>query len=329
MTLIDDLGIDVNFSSKIKINSDKLNSLSSSLTELKQTQKGFDWINNDFWLPKTESKESVSQFFTLGNSINFKYWSKNNSDLNYSSGKKGRIDARGAMYMWRCLKTCHDSQTFDILDSKKLSKITFDEFKQIFQDDSGNDVLPLLKERHQNWIDLAIKLNEFWDGKTINLIKYCKNSLIEFTKSMKKFRAFDDPICKMIMVNAIMHQGRGLVTFEQPILPGIDYQILKQLLRQGVIVTDTDIETKLENYELLDSSDALDIRKAGLYVLFEVMKKTGISGDYVDNMIWGNRTKCEEENPVCMISRETECPFHKFCDKKTELLIPLEETRFY
>lgn len=329
MDLINELGIDIDFSSKIKIDSSKLDSLSFSLSELKQTQKGFDWVNDDFWLPKPASDESVSQFFTLGNSINFKYWSKNNSDLNYCTGEKGGISTRGAMYMWRCLKTCHDSETFDILDSKKLSKITFNEFTKIFQDDSGNNVLPLLKERHQNWVDLATKLNESWDGKTINLIKHCNNSLIEFTKLLKKFRAFDDPICKMIMVNAIMHQGRGLVTFDQHIIPGIDYQILKQLLRQGVIVTDANIKTKLENYELLDSSEALDIRKAGLYVLFEVMKQTGISGDYVDNMIWGNRTKCEEENPVCMISKENECPFHKFCDKKTGLLIPLENTRYY
>ncbi|EIJ65746.1 hypothetical protein BD31_I0845 [Candidatus Nitrosopumilus salaria BD31] len=328
MTLLDDLGINVEFSPKFQVNESKVELLSSSLLELSQTHKGYDWIDDNFWLPKTESDEFVSQFFTLGNSINFKYWSKNNSELIYSSGKKSGIDARGAMYMWRCLKTCVDSGTFDILDSKKLSEITFDEFRKIFQDDSRNDVLPLLEERHRNWIDLATKLNDCWDGNMINLLHHCKNSLVEFTKSLKTFRAFDDPICKMIMVNAIMHQGRGLVTFDQPIIPGIDYQILKQLLRLGVITTNSEIENKLEHYHLLDNSDALDIRKAGLSALFEIMEKTKLPGDYIDNMIWGNRTKCEENNPICLTD-ETACPFHKFCDKKTRLLIPLEDTRYY
>lgn len=327
MSLLDELEISVDFT-KIKINDDKLESLASSLIQLKKNQKGLEWIDDDYWLPKKESDEAVSQFITLGNSINFKYWTKNEKIV-YCAGKKGGIQARGAMYMWRCLLTCHNNQIFDILDAKKLSKITFEKFKEIFQDDSGNDVLPSLQIRHQNWIDLATKLEHSFNGKTLNIIKECNSSLIKFTNSFRKFKAFDDPMSKMIMVNAIMHQGRGLIKFDKPIIPGMDYQLLKQLLRQGVINAPSDIEEKIKNYKILDNKDAMELRKAGLFVLHKIMNKTEISGDYIDNMIWGNRTKCEDEKPVCVTSREEECPFHKFCSKKTELMIPLEDTRYY
>jgi hypothetical protein len=62
----------------------------------------------------------------------------------------------------------------------------------------------------------------------------------------------------MIMVNALMHHQRGIIiTFsDQIIIPGMDYQIVKQLLlRQGVIVPDSEIATKLANYELLTDSE--------------------------------------------------------------------------
>jgi hypothetical protein len=62
----------------------------------------------------------------------------------------------------------------------------------------------------------------------------------------------------MIMVNALMHHQRGIIiTFsDQIIIPGMDYQIVKQLLlRQGVIVPNSEIATKLANYELLTDSE--------------------------------------------------------------------------
>jgi hypothetical protein len=53
-----------------------------------------------------------------------------------------------------------------------------------------------------------------------------------------------------------MHHQRGIITFsDQIIIPGMDYQIVKQLVRQGVIVPNSEIATKLANYELLTDSE--------------------------------------------------------------------------
>jgi hypothetical protein len=52
----------------------------------------------------------------------------------------------------------------------------------------------------------------------------------------------------------------------------MDYQIVKQLVRQGVIVPNSEIATKLANYELLtDSETEVLLRRAGLTALLHIM----------------------------------------------------------
>jgi hypothetical protein len=127
-----------------------------------------------------------------------------------------------------------------------------------------------------------------------------------------------------------MHEQRGIYKFSESILPGMDYQILKQLLRQGILVPTKKVSKKISNYEILTNDEAMDLCKSGLLSLIQIMDVTKIEGHVIDNLIWNNRKKCEDENPVCQIpGRETECPFLDFCEKKTNFLIPLERTRHY
>lgn len=134
----------------------------------------------------------------------------------------------------------------------------------------------------------------------------------------------------MIMVNALMHEQRGIYKFSESILPGMDYQILKQLLRQGVLTPTEEVSKKICNYEILTKDEGMDLRKMGLLALIKIMDETKIEGHIIDNLIWNNRKKCEDENPVCQIpGRERECPFLDFCEKKINFLIPLEKTRHY
>ncbi len=327
MNIANKLGINLDYG-PVKINSDKLTLLQNTI-KLKSSQPT-TWENDNYWPNKKMGRETVSQFFTIGNSINFKYWEKNGKSIRYCHGKKGGNNERGALYMWRSLKLCLDNNSYDILDAKELAKIELADFKKIFEDDDGNDVLPDLNERLANWKDLGQKLEQYWNGKTISIIEKSSNSIIQFVKFLREFRAFDDPLCKMIMVNALMHQERGIVKFNELMMPGIDYQIVKQLLRQGIIIPEEKTVNKLCNYQILTNEEALQLRKASLFALMKIVDDTGIGGHIVDNLIWLNRNNCEDGKPVCKIpGKERECPFLDFCDKRIEILIPLEETRYY
>ena len=126
------------------------------------------------------------------------------------------------------------------------------------------------------------------------------------------------------MVNAIMHQGRGVVKFDDPILPGIDYQLLKQQMRIGIVVPKGKLIKKLVRKEILTSGEARELRNAALYSFLQIMEKTLISGDVIDNIWWTNRRTCLDFQPLC-----EGCLFTNVCIKKTEYKIPLEVTRYY
>jgi hypothetical protein len=285
----------------------------------------FNWIDDLHWVGKEESDRIVSQFFALGNSINFKYWwFEKNGNYQYTEGKKGGSMERGAFYMWRSLKLCLDNEIFPVLDARKLSKISLGEIKQIFADDDGKIPLPNLAERQRNWQDLGSKLLEYWDGEFYNLVHESHNSLIEFVRLSRQFRAFDDPLCKIPMVNSLMHQGRGITKFFETIFPGIDYQLLKQQLRIGILVPKSNLASKLIAKKLLTHVEARELRNAGLMSFLLIMEKSGLTGDIVDNIWWLNRRNCSDSDTKC-----DSCPFESMCEKKISLQIPLENTRYY
>jgi Potential Queuosine, Q, salvage protein family len=330
MNIAEEINTDLSISNSTKIDNNKLDMLQKELSKLTREIPPNSWLDSRYWPGSECSQEVISQYFTLGNSINFMYWSPDKNAIKYAHGKKGGIEARGAMYMWRSLKQCVDNNTYPLLDARQLSKIKLEDMRLIFRDDDGRDVLPELEERLLNWQDLGYKLSEYWKGKTINILKKCNDSLYYFIQFFRQFRAFDDPLSKMIMVNALMHTQRGISNFKESIMPGMDYQILKQLLRQGVLIPNTQVANKISKYEILTKDEALDLRKGGLRSLLRIMDQTGIAGHIIDNLIWNNRNKCEDKTPVCMIpGREKECPFLNFCEKKTEMFIPLEKTRLY
>jgi len=290
-----------------------------------------DWKDTTYWPELDWNPSDVSQYFAVGNSVNFRYWELDaESKLLYCEGKKGGIQTRGARYMWRSLKVCTERNLFPILDASKLSRITLKEVRKIFADDDGQDRMPDLEGRVTNLRNLGEKLIEEWDGRFWNLVEDSHGSLDRFADFSAELRAFDDPLCKLTMVNAIMHTGRGLVRFEGEILPGIDYQLVKQTVRQGVVVPPPKVRDKLRRYALLTRSEAAALRSTALYALLEIARIANVRGDVLDNLYWSNGRRCDDSAPVCTVrGRERECPFLDECMKLVDFRIPLETTRYY
>jgi hypothetical protein len=226
--------------------------------------------------------------------------------------------------MWRSLKVSLDTGDQSFLDSHALASMSMGRIASIFKDDGGHDVVPHLSQRLRNWNDPGQTLSRNWGGSSYDMIKECKGSLIKFVEMSRTIRAFDDPLAKMAMVNAIMHQGRGLVRFSDELFPGIDYQLVKQLLRQGVIVPPENVAKKIMTYTLLTRDEGMYLRRAALCALVELADRASIPGDLLDNLFWQNREICKDREPQCF-----QCPFASMCAKEVRLLIPLENTRYY
>jgi hypothetical protein len=129
------------------------------------------------------------------------------------------------------------------------------------------------------------------------------------------------------MVNAIMLTGSGLAVFDHDPLPGVDYHLVKQAVRQGVIDPAPEVARKLKTGELLTEDESLPLRTATLEALEAIAAGAGVSGAVLDNMYWLNWRVCSEELPACL--RGDPCPFEPACSRRTEYGLPLELTRYY
>lgn len=288
------------------------------------------WDNPLFW-NVDDTAFNRSQFFAIGNAINFRYWEIQGKQIVSAKGIKKGTEFRGALYMWRCLSNCLEDRSYPILDASFLANISETEFDAIFSADTSHNPLSVGKEeRLKNLRDLGSKLKAKWNNSFYNLVEASGSSLIEFSKLSGEFLAYDDPCYKLTMVNAILHSGSGLVKFDADPLPGIDYQLLKQLLRIGILVPTPALATKIKQKETLTSNEASELRRVALNAFVQIASNTGISGEILDNKWWWNRLKCLDEFPVCVDDRTaTECPFYGSCKQDIGFTIPLEITRYY
>jgi hypothetical protein len=288
------------------------------------------WDDPLFW-DSTDSVEDRSQMFAIGNAINFRFWQLDGTAVTRASGTIEGHAYGGAMYMWRSLRRSLERSDMAILDASFLAQISTHEFDLIFSDDDGVNPLAVAREeRVSNLRDLGNRLLSDWGGSFYRVAAASEGSLVRFACLASSFRAFDDPLYKLTMVNAIMHAGSGVYPFDDDPLPGIDYHLLRHALRQGLLRPSRDIALKLRNGGLLDRHEAYELRRLALLAFVEISEQSGISGEVLDNKYWLNRVNCTDVDPVCIHAADADrCPFLAACARVTDFGMPLELTRYY
>ena len=201
------------------------------------------------------------------------------------------------MYMWRALRRTLEHGEVPLLDADFLAKLSHDDFDRVFADDLGTNPLSVAAgERIANLRDLGLRLSAAWDGQFLNVARASEGSLVEFSRSSQEFRAFDDPVHKLTMVNAILHSGSGVFEFLDQPLPAIDYHLLKHALRQGMVRATGELEQKLRAGELLTSAEGQGLRTVALGRLRGACRSARDSGEIIDNKYWLNRSNCAEHS---------------------------------
>jgi hypothetical protein len=326
------LGIDRSASALVTVDRSQLNCMAQHLASRPDFLEFVPatWDDPLFWNP-TYSAADRSQFFAIGNAINFRFWRIVGGRVTPATGTIDGANYRGAMYMWRSLRRSLDRTDLPVLDADFLAQLSDDEFNTIFADDDNvNPLAVARRERIANLRDLGQRLITDWDGSFYRLVQSSEGSLVEFARLARSLRAFDDPLYKLTMVNAIMHSGSGVHTFDDDALPAIDYHLLRHVLRQGILRPHPTITEKLVRSLPLDSHEAHELRRTALSALVELSELTGISGEVIDNKYWLNRVNCTDDDPVCLDAVQRErCPFLDACARATAFALPLEMTRYY
>ncbi len=286
---------------RVHVDRRALAGLTQALTEAVRVEGSapYGWDDAKFW-PVWEESGIRSQLLTVGNALNFRFWRTDAGGTIHSMG--GWLEGEyftGSMYLWRRLLRAHSDASTPIASATFLADMDGDSFDASFADDRGdNPLVEGLDDRIANLRDLGRRLLEDWEGQFSKVIEDAAGSLPSFIRLSRGFRAFDDPVGSLTLVNALMHRGSGLATFNEPLLPAIDYQILKQLLRQQVVIPDAALASKLRTSKHLTEDEALQLRYAALDALLRVGDATGIPGDVIDNQIWQNRVICTDATPI-------------------------------
>jgi hypothetical protein len=233
------------------------------------------------------------------------------------------------MYMWRRLRVGIDRGEFE-LNAGWLSELTEESLARALEDDDGSCPLTQgLADRAENLRDLGTQLLDVWDGEFVNVVDATGGSLRRFAELSASFRAFDDPVRKLTMVNAIMLTGSGLTHFDEEPLPGIDYHLIKQAVRQGLVKPVGELREKLRRRQFLSPTESLALRQATLAALLQVAEASPVSTAVIDNIYWGNGRICDEQKPACKVAGGPVCPFEESCPQLVEFGSPLELTRYY
>ena len=281
------------------------------------------WDDPKFWNVDASERERC-QYLAIGNSINFRFWSRCDHRLIPSEGTILGERLRGSMYMWRRLRLAIQDGQLPV-DADELADLDENALRRAFVDDDGNSPLsPGWSDRVANIRDLGRRLADHWGGLFENLVSASNCSLESFATLSAEFRAFDDPVKKLTMVNAIMLSGSGLAHFDTEPLPGIDYHLMRQALRQGLVVPPPELARRLLSGADLDEADSRGLRLAIRDALVEVADKAGISTAVLDNLYWMNKRVCSEVAPHC-----SSCIFNGQCSRRTVYGSPVEWTRYY
>lgn len=284
------------------------------------------WDDPLFWNVE-DDPAARCQFIAVGNAINFRFWALEAGRVRPAGGEIEGAAFRGSMYMWRRLRVAVARGELS-LRAEDLAELDLAAFRRAFADDDGACPLdPAAEDRVANLRDLGEQLARRWGGRFEAVLLAAEGSLERFAALSAQFRAFDDPVRKLTMVNAIMLAGSGLAAFDREPQPGIDYHLVKQALRQGLVEPGPAVARKLAAGELLSEAESLPLREATLRALEAVGAAAGVSTAVIDNLYWLNRRVCADAEPACL--RSEPCPFAEACARRTDLGMPLELTRYY
>ena len=330
--LADALGIDMRESPTARIDQHALGAIVHYLDKRQdlRDRTAYAWDDSRFWLVDAPASDR-SQYFAIGAAINFRFWRLKHGVVDPARGTVQGTSYSGAMYMWRCLRRALDDNRVPLLDASFLARFSAADYATLFQDDAGQvPIDTAVAERIANLRNLGQVLVNRWNGSFFHMTSACGGALIDFCRASHEFRAFDDPLMKLTMLNVILHSGSGVAQFDRDPLPAIDYHLVKQMVRHGVVEPAAATTEKLIHRERLSASEAHELRRMTLVAFVRLCDETGIPGPILDNLWWGNRTKCLDKAPVCSSPATAgSCPFVRVCNKFVDMGTPLERTRYY
>ncbi len=241
-------------------------------------------------------------------------------------------DLKGSDYLWRAATRATQARP-DIWAPASLAALSDDQLDRLFQDDSGNNPLPMWPE-HLNLIRGYSTWFTERNTRPADLLRQLAaedsplRALLMILSHIPGYA--EDPLQKKAMLLAITLENRPehFLPISDPdsAIPIIDYHLQRSALRAGLIrVEDPDLRAKLEARELISADEESIIRQATYDAVEQLIARSGLSAAAVDWFFFQNRTGCPEMTlPDC-----AKCPVRDICAQDTALFQPVFRTTAY
>ncbi|HMP73692.1 MAG TPA: queuosine salvage family protein [Kiritimatiellia bacterium] len=244
----------------------------------------------------------------------------------------GGVMRKGSDFLFFCTQRAL-SRDPDLFQPARLGGMSDAECSAMFEDDEGNNPLPMWKEHLRILREYA---EWFVRGGTTprKLVDVAAGSekplatLLELLREVPGYR--EDRLQKKAMLLAIILENRPerflRVTDGESAVPIIDYHLQRSALRTGLVeVTEDWLRGRLERREEVAGGDEAAVREATYEAVERLVKESGLSVAAVDYFFFTNRTRCPEmSEPDCPA-----CPVASICARRVDLFQPVYRTEAY
>jgi len=149
--------------------------------------------------------------------------------------------------------------------------------------------------------DAAIKLEELYSGKALNIFKGKDVGL--WLRRLSEFLAYSDPVAKKSFLLIKFLERRGLIpkVRDEELRVPVDNHLTRIAFRLGIVIPDEEIINYIRLGKEVSYYTDVFIRLIVREAYSIICVKAGIRPTYLDDLLWSlGRTCCTIDRPVCL-----------------------------
>ncbi len=220
-------------------------------------------------------------------------------------GKVDGVELTGAELLWALAKRRFilDQQFFS---PAHLSKVTINEIRELFR--SHGLVVSGPRDRARLLRDCAQKLERYYDGSVLNLIRASQDYLLRrggrgLLQLLKPFEAYSDPLNKksFLLVKFLVRRGYLRPKDPENLHVPIDNVVQRLALRTGILqLIDHKLERKIKVGAPIPPVEETALRQLTSRAFDRVGEALGMPATYLDDILWEfGRVHCRVPIPTC------------------------------
>ena len=294
------------------------------------SEKPFDFVAPT--LPRVDHPLTVDYFFVT-TLQQFSFWST--KDDRYHLPLIDTIaeeKLKGAFYLFMAYRKKLTADP-DFFSPQRQANQTLAETMELFQSDSGKDVMPAISlhlDAAQRYGRTMLELG--WRPKDmLESASRSAHPLKELLSMLDHVGGYrEDPMRKKSALLAMILNNRPEKYFvfgdSESLPPIIDYHCMRSCLRMGLIdVVDDELRSRLVRRSVLGSRDEWSVRAAAYSAVEQLARLSGRSMATVDKYFFFSRERCPEMTPPeC-----GRCNADPVCAHRKEMFQPVIRTDFY